>query len=128
MKSVQEMVEQKAWLLHVETATVGQAKILYKPNEFISSVNKKSVDAPVLMFESGDAFVVKDDKTFVPLSGAEEQVYVALSKMITSAMEIAGRGATTSMISVDIFGVLASSCAAGAGEGFGGGHQQAGGA
>lgn len=108
MNSVQEMCEKQMWLLHVETGYIGQAFKLYNPGEYVSSINNKPVDATVLEMTGGNSFLLKDESTFVPLTDNEQQTFIAMTKMISGALEIAGRGAMVSKMPMDIFVVLAT--------------------
>ena len=107
--SIDELVQRRAFLLHPETGTVGEAAKLHAPGDYVSPLNKQPVNALVLEFASGDTFVVKGPDTFVPLTDPEQLAYVALVRMLSSAVEIAGRGAAAAKVPMDIFGVLAGS-------------------
>lgn len=107
--NLEELVAKKAFLLHVDTGTVGEAETLYGPREYTSPSNKMPVNGRVLTLKTGDSFVIKDENTFVPLTDTEQLAYLALTKMVASALEIVARQATASRMPLDIFGVLAQS-------------------
>ena len=85
--SVDEMVRDKAWLMHVETGTIGRAETFHGHGEFVSPTNGKPVEGPVMTFDTGDSFVVTGD-ALVPLTDVEVAVYEASVKMLTAMMQI----------------------------------------
>jgi hypothetical protein len=113
VNSPKELAERRAYVLQVEHGRVGRAKRFWTgaPGDaYVSPVNKKPVaGAMVLETEEGDAFVVKDENSVVPLTDKEERVYVALSKMVKNAVEIITRGAKAMDMDLEVFAVVAAS-------------------
>jgi hypothetical protein len=106
--NVEEMVERRAVVLHLETGTVGRMARLHEPGEYTSPGNGKPVDARVVELEDGNSFVVKDG-VFVPLAGREIEVWEMLSSVVTDSLKVAARTAAARQVDVEVFSVIAGS-------------------
>lgn len=83
-----ELCDQQRLVLHVESGVIGRARRYYLPGEWTSPVNDKAVDGSVLELDTGDAFLVKDGDTFLPLTPAESAAYEGVTAVLTEAMRV----------------------------------------
>jgi len=97
--SPSEAAQERWWLMHVETGTIGMAVRFYAGDEadhYVSKINGRPVRVPIVEFDTGDAFIVKDSETFVPLTDKEVQTFANLQLMVTNVMEVSARLAAAS--------------------------------
>jgi hypothetical protein len=106
--NIEEMVDRRAVVLHLETGTVGRMAKLHEPGEYTSPGNGKPVDSRVVELEDGNSFVVKEG-VFVPLAGREVEVWEMLSSVVTDSLKVAARMAAARQVDVEVFSVIAGS-------------------
>lgn len=80
-----ELVEKGAWVMHLATRTVGQAKKLFVVGEYVSTVTGQPTLSDVLELSQGGAFVAKKEE-FAQLTEQEVAFYEDLQAGLADAV------------------------------------------
>jgi hypothetical protein len=96
-----QLVEKHAWVMHVQSRTVGRVAELYdgegklwQPPE-----SDRPVKAPVLKFEQGHTFLARDPGAFIEFTGREASFFQDAQASLAGALsELAQLGAAKGVI------------------------------
>lgn len=107
--SIDEAIQRKAWVVHVETGTVGQMVKFYTgldDDHYVSTLSKEPIPAPVVELDTGDAFVLKGADTFACLTEAEAAIYASFTQMLAAGVTITAKTAAAAKVPMGTYLVL----------------------
>lgn len=98
-----DLIERQAWMFHVETYAVGQAKRFYSGlhvDVYMSRANGEPVHGPVLELDTGHALMA-DPAKWMELTAAEIKFFGALQAGFTGLIAVAAKNAKDSGVELE---------------------------
>ena len=116
----EELVEKKAWVLHLQSDVIGQAKAYYDglgTNMYVSPANGAPVQGAVLELESGHALLAGDRERWKVLSKAEIQYFKTLQEGFSGLIVLSAKTAKDNGVELEtglamLVGILRAQLAA----------------